>query len=209
MVTTLPPLFDAATRLPTTMSPAVVSRMMSCPPVVAVEMPAAGELASASVAPVKAELASTSVPTVKPSTSTICTLPDASARAANVTAAAPNRLFDEPPAPEIPVCESSVSVAPVVTVRAVPSSAMAPEVISVRFGVPPTDATLKSPSTVMDEAVVVPSIRPMTIVDASSTKLISVFEMPKFEAPVPSSTTVAADGAILNTAEPTSIVASF
>ena len=85
---------------------------------------------------------------------------------------------------------------------------MAPEVISVRFGVPPTDPTLKSPSTVMVEAVVAPSSRPMTIVDASSTKLISSFEMPKLASPVPSSTTAAAEGAIRSTAEPASIVAS-
>ena len=103
IVTTLPPLFDAATRLSTTMSPVVVSRMMSCPPVVAVVMPATGVLTSASVAPTNAELTSTSVPTVNPSASTICTLPDASARAASVTAATPNRLFVEPPAPVMPV----------------------------------------------------------------------------------------------------------
>jgi hypothetical protein len=77
--------------------------MMSCPPVVAVEKPAGGVLASASVAPMNAELASTSVPTVKPFASTICTLPEVAARAASVTAATPNRLLVEPPEPVIPV----------------------------------------------------------------------------------------------------------
>ena len=185
---------------------------MSWPPVVvAVAMPAAGVLASASVAPTNAELASTAVPTVNPSTSTSCTLPDVSARAAMNPASTWNRFVVVPRSPVMPVWESSVSVfvSPTVNVSAPPPATLLIDcdATSVRFGIPPMPETSKSPSSVIVVALVAPPARPITIVAASSTKLISVFETPKLAPPAPIVTAFAALGAIRSTALPAVIVA--
>ena len=90
-----------------------------------------------------------------------------------------------------------------------PALLIAPLVISVTFpGAVAIVDRLNVPSIVIELAVVAPLVWPMTRLDASSTKLISVLLMPKSAAPAPMVIAFPAPGAMSNVPVPASIVAS-
>ena len=90
-----------------------------------------------------------------------------------------------------------------------PALLIAPLVINVTLsGEVAIVERLNAPSIVIELAVVVPFVWPMTRLDASSTKLISVLLIPKSAAPTPIVTALPDPGAISSVPVPASIVAS-
>ena len=124
------------------------------------------------------------------------------------TSLSPTVAMAFPLAP-MPVCASSSRSAVAGIVNVPLSLRIEPLVISVTLpGAVAIVDRLNAPSIVIELAVVVPLVWPMTRLDASSTKLISVLLMPKFASPAPISTAFAEPGAMSNVPVPASIVAS-